>query len=125
MCAMSGRTRPSGRIEEEAKDINLLDYSSRLDPVAGPDVPTLIQLTLSSYRNIAYLAFFATGRSQRDAGLRVHTDAPAPEDGDRRRGGVDQHSYNTNNLLQLVGNGPLTDAQKSALTEEARRNLAQ
>jgi hypothetical protein len=51
-------------------------------------------------------------------------EEPAREDEDRRRGRGDQHSYNTNNVLQLVGNGPLTDAQKKALTEEEKNNLA-
>ena len=43
--------------------------------------------------------------------------------GGGRRKQEEQHSYNSNSLLQLVGNGPLGDAQKSALTEEERRNL--
>jgi hypothetical protein len=50
-------------------------------------------------------------------------DAPVPADQDRRRGDGALHSYNTNNVLQLVGNGALTDAQKSALTAEERGNL--
>lgn len=36
----------------------------------------------------------------------------------------DQHSYDINNVIQLVGAGPLTDAQKRALTEEERESLA-
>ncbi|WP_198135168.1 filamentous haemagglutinin family protein [Rhodopseudomonas palustris] len=35
----------------------------------------------------------------------------------------EQHSYNVNSPVQLVGNGPLTEAQMSALTAEEKRNL--
>ncbi len=45
----------------------------------------------------------------------------APE-GDRQKN-PDRRSYNTNSLLQLVGNGPLSDAQKQALTSEEKKNL--
>jgi hypothetical protein len=38
-------------------------------------------------------------------------------------GGGEQHSYNSDSVLQLVDGGPVTSAQKSALTEEERGNL--
>jgi hypothetical protein len=41
----------------------------------------------------------------------------------KRRKSEDQHSYNTNNVLRLVGNGPLTDEQKQALTEAERNSV--
>jgi hypothetical protein len=52
-------------------------------------------------------------------------DGSKPDRGqnDERRKENDRHSYNANSLLQLVGNGPLGDAQKSALTEEEKRNF--
>ncbi len=43
------------------------------------------------------------------------------EDEERRRPAGSQ-TYLPNSLIQLVGNGPLTDAQKRALTEEEQRN---
>jgi hypothetical protein len=43
------------------------------------------------------------------------------QDDDRRKN--DKHSYNANSVLQLVGNGSLTDAQKQALTSEERQEL--
>ncbi len=48
-----------------------------------------------------------------------------PDSGEeKRRRSPDQRSYLPNSLLQLVGNGVLTEAQKQALTEEEKRNLA-
>ncbi|WP_163157855.1 filamentous hemagglutinin family protein [Bradyrhizobium uaiense] len=35
----------------------------------------------------------------------------------------DQHSYNQNSVLQLVGNGPLSETQRQALTAEERASL--
>ncbi|MEW6642770.1 MAG: filamentous hemagglutinin family protein [Pseudomonadota bacterium] len=51
--------------------------------------------------------------------------SPTPDDEDekRRRRSRDQ-SYNTNSVLQLVGNGALSPTQQEALTDEERRNLA-
>ncbi|MBR1223208.1 filamentous hemagglutinin family protein [Bradyrhizobium sp. U87765 SZCCT0131] len=48
--------------------------------------------------------------------------SPKRDDDDRKRS-RDQ-SYNTNSVLQLVGNGTLSPIQQEALTEEERRNLA-
>jgi hypothetical protein len=42
---------------------------------------------------------------------------------DDRQNNQDKRSYNTNSVLQLVGNGPLSDAQKKALTAEEKKNL--
>jgi hypothetical protein len=47
---------------------------------------------------------------------------PPQQDDERRKNG--RHSYNANSVLQLVGNGSLTDAQKQALTSEERQELA-
>jgi Filamentous haemagglutinin family outer membrane protein len=46
---------------------------------------------------------------------------PRPQDDGRRS--EDKRSYNMNSVLQLVGNGPLSDAQKQVLTDEEKRNL--
>jgi hypothetical protein len=45
--------------------------------------------------------------------------APPPEPPQQN----EKHSYNANSVLQLVGNGSLTAAQKQALTSEERREL--
>ena len=53
-------------------------------------------------------------------------DGTPPQDlqnDDKRRKGNGPQSYNPNSLLQLVGNGPLSEAQKRALTDEERRSL--
>ncbi|WP_375782797.1 filamentous hemagglutinin family protein [Bradyrhizobium sp. Pha-3] len=51
--------------------------------------------------------------------------APDPEEDEqkRRKRRQDQHSYNQNSVLQLVGNGPLSETQRQALTAEERANL--
>jgi len=48
---------------------------------------------------------------------------PRQPDGELRKN-RDQHSYNANSVLQLVGNGSLTDTQKQALTREERQELS-
>ncbi|MBA4033776.1 MAG: hypothetical protein C0480_04105 [Bradyrhizobium sp.] len=46
-----------------------------------------------------------------------------PEEEERQRPTGSQ-TYLPNSVVQLVGNGPLTDAQKRALTEEEKRNAS-
>ncbi|HEX7921152.1 MAG TPA: filamentous hemagglutinin family protein [Bradyrhizobium sp.] len=49
--------------------------------------------------------------------------APDPVKDEQKRRALDQHSYNQNSVLQLVGNGPLSETQRQALTAEERGNL--
>lgn len=49
--------------------------------------------------------------------------APDPEEDEQKRRRRDQRSYNQNSVLQLVGNGPLSETQRQALTAEERANL--
>src|SRR5262249_8886400 len=49
--------------------------------------------------------------------------APDPAKGEQKRRMQDRPSYNQNSVLQLVGNGPLSETQRQALTAEERASL--
>ncbi|MGY3529681.1 filamentous hemagglutinin family protein [Bradyrhizobium sp. USDA 4452] len=49
--------------------------------------------------------------------------APDPAKEEQKRRTQEQHSYNQNSLLQLVGNGSLSETQRQALTVEERASL--
>jgi len=49
--------------------------------------------------------------------------APDPARDEQKRRPQDQHSYNQNSVLQLVGNGALSETQRQALTAEERASL--
>ncbi|MDH2383623.1 filamentous haemagglutinin family protein [Bradyrhizobium sp. CER78] len=50
-------------------------------------------------------------------------DAPDPAQDEQKRRKQDRRSYNQNSVLQLVGNGPLSETQRQALTAEERASL--
>jgi hypothetical protein len=64
----------------------------------------------------------AVGHHRRGARLWRRRETPDDSEKERRRN-QEQHSYNTNSRLQVIGLGALADDEKQQLTESERRNL--
>ncbi len=114
-----------------AANIQVQGTTSGLPVVSGPPIAAL-----TSANNVAGASQQATGPAQPNTSNQPSViiveilgygggdgGAPSSDDKDGHRSGQDRQSYNTNSVLQLVGNGTLSDEQKRALTDEERNNL--
>jgi hypothetical protein len=79
-------------------------------------VPTTTGSTNNNHPSIIIVEFIGYGGGESDS-------PPQPQGDDHRQKSQDQRSYNTNSVLQLVGNGPLSEDQERALTTDERKNL--
>lgn len=88
------------------------DEASRSSRQTGPrisNLPSIITVEVIGYGGVGS-----------DEGTRQQQQFQEQE---RQRRLREQHSYNRNSVIQLVGNGALSDAQKQALTPEERKAL--
>jgi hypothetical protein len=89
---------------------NAADAASRASRQTGPrnsDLPSIITIEVIGYGG-------GDGTQRPDDKVREE---------ERRRKTGERQSYNMNSAIQLVGNGPLTEQQKQALTREERQSV--